>query len=213
MKRYRLLSFLLFKTNYSCECAQDHCLQILSCFPLHLLPTQGSYSRNMNRRWRPSAAPTGFDKPLSALPQSRPQWLIQPSTVPSPLHTLSLMKWPHCVHHLAQCVIIDRQRSDFKRGTQERCGNYWRRHDIVWRERTMLQAAFAPYLPPHICLPHRRIDWPNLIGVLRLFVWLSLFWRGEHDLLPRFSQCHTRIIIEWLSRNSTDRTRMPKIRK
>lgn len=31
---------------------------------------------------------------------------------------------------------------------QERCGNYWKRHDIIWREHTMLQAAFMPYLPP-----------------------------------------------------------------
>lgn len=31
---------------------------------------------------------------------------------------------------------------------QERYGNYWKRHGIVWREHTMLQAAFMPYLPP-----------------------------------------------------------------
>lgn len=50
--------------------------------------------------------------------------------------------------HLAQCVITDRQRSHFKTRMQERRGNYWKRRDIVWRERTMLQAAFMPYLPP-----------------------------------------------------------------
>lgn len=31
---------------------------------------------------------------------------------------------------------------------QEQYGNYWKKHGIVWRRRTMLQAAFAPYLPP-----------------------------------------------------------------
>lgn len=33
-------------------------------------------------------------------------------------------------------------------GMQERYGNYWKRRGIVCRERTLLQAAFTPYLPP-----------------------------------------------------------------
>lgn len=37
---------------------------------------------------------------------------------------------------------------------QEQYGNYWKKHGIVLREHTMLQAAFTPYLqPPASYLP------------------------------------------------------------
>lgn len=55
---------------------------------------------------------------------------------------------------------------------QEQHGNYWKRRGIKWRERTKLQAAFTPYLPPlpFIRSAYRLMDWLNLVGVLRLFV-------------------------------------------
>lgn len=53
------------------------------------------------------------------------------------------------VHKPSGTLCYPRQKMiRFQTGMQDRCSNYWKRHGIVWRERTVLQAAFTPYLPP-----------------------------------------------------------------
>lgn len=151
-RRYRLLSIsLLFKTNYICECTRDHCLQIPPSLNRSL--TAGAWTGGEDPL-QPHQASISLFRLYSRVEASEQaaQWLSHPSTVPFPLQSLSLMKCGGAevtLHKPSGTVCYYWQTAiTFQTGMQERCGNYWKRHDIIWREHTMLQAAFMPYLPP-----------------------------------------------------------------
>lgn len=84
---------------------------------------------------------------------------------------------------------------------QEQYGNYWKRQGIVWREHTMLQAAFMAYLPPPTSylpasLTYRSSNprWGSQIVCVIKFILENkrhLFYRLFYT-----SQCQTRIAIK-----------------
>lgn len=229
-RRYRLLSIsLLFKTNYSCECARDHCLQILFLppppHPPHRLPSLPQQKALTAGAWtggedplRPQQASISLFRLYSRVEASEQaaQWLSHPSTVPFPLQSLSLMKCGGAeatLHKPSGTVCYHWQTAiTFQTGMQERCGNYWKRHDIIWREHTMLQAAFMPYLPPPASyLPASliyRLAKPRWGSQIICVIKFILAKRTRPFIQTFFffytSQSQTRVRIEWCV--STDRT-------
>lgn len=182
--------------------------------PVHLLPgllqqkalTAGAWTEGEDPL-RPQQASISLFRLYSRVEVSDlgPRWLIHPCTVPFAVHSLSLMKCGGAeatLHKPSGTVCYHWQTAiKFQTGMEEQCGNYWKRHGIAWRERTMLQAAFTPYLPPpasyrpasltyRLAKPH----WGSQIICVIKFI-LAMRTRP-----PSFTQEKNRVLCQ----NSTD---------
>lgn len=117
------------------------------------------------------------------------------------------------LHKPSGTVCYHRQTTiTFQTGMQERYGNYWKRRGVVWRERTMLQAAFTPYLPPPASylpasLTYRlaKPRWGSQIICVITFILAKRTWAFVQIFFR--PQCRTGIRIK--CQNSTDELSVP----
>ena len=133
-----------------------------------------------------------------------------------PLHSLFLMKCGGAgatLHKPSGTVCYHWQtKITFQSGVQQRHGNYWKKRGIVWRERTMLQAAFTPYLPPPASHPPASLTYrlakprrgSQIICVIK-FILAKRTWPFRRDFVFFFYTCCQCLTGIWISVSDVQR--------